>query len=289
MNAFTTTPMSAGAELAKPTVLGTARLVPTTVEPAHHAASGVGPTALATPPLAATVYGTAVYGMAVHELAVRAPEPPVPAGGPAASGSAAACLRRNAVPAQGVRSPAGWQSGPVPAFPPVRPGGGRHRLRRAVWRRRRALAVSLAASATATAALAATVPRGAGGADRTDATGGPATAAADAREGPADRADRGEARPDRLVTAPVRIADPAAVRLLRPGDRVDVLAAAPFTGDGAPAPARVVARRAEVAEVPVGAPEDARGGGLLVLAVPPETAAALAGAAASAELAVARW
>jgi hypothetical protein len=50
-----------------------------------------------------------------------------------------------------------------------------------------------------------------------------------------------------------------------------------------------VARRAEVAEVPAGVPEDAVGGGLLVLSVPPETAAALAGAAASAELAVARW
>ncbi len=52
----------------------------------------------------------------------------------------------------------------------------------------------------------------------------------------------------RLVSAPVRIADPETVRLLRPGDRVDVIAVG-GVGDEA----RVVARGARVAKVP-GAP-----------------------------------
>ncbi len=52
----------------------------------------------------------------------------------------------------------------------------------------------------------------------------------------------------RLVSAPVRIADPETVRLLRPGDRVDVIAVG-----GAEDEARVVARGARVAKVP-GAP-----------------------------------
>jgi hypothetical protein len=54
-----------------------------------------------------------------------------------------------------------------------------------------------------------------------------------------------------LVRAPVRIADAAAVRLLRPGDRVDVLAAS-----------RVVARNAPVVSVPgFGEPERWAGSG----------------------------
>jgi hypothetical protein len=87
-----------------------------------------------------------------------------------------------------------------------------------------------------------------------------------------------------LVSAPVRIADPAAVRLLRRGDVVDVLATAPRRG-----PARVVARRARVAGVPAEGSAGAGGGALLVLAVTRGTAAELAGAAAEGELAVARW
>jgi hypothetical protein len=90
-----------------------------------------------------------------------------------------------------------------------------------------------------------------------------------------------------VVRAPVRIADAAAVRLLRPGDRVDVLAGA-----------RVVARSAPVVGVPdAAAADEATGGGpadggdgggaLIVLAVPRPTAAALSGAAVSSPLGVA--
>lgn len=84
------------------------------------------------------------------------------------------------------------------------------------------------------------------------------------------------------VSAPVRIADGAAVRLLRPGDRVDVIAAQETGGDGA----RVVARGARVTKVPE--PLDAAGesGALVVLSVPRATAARLAGASATARLAV---
>ncbi|MEU9003652.1 hypothetical protein, partial [Streptomyces sp. NPDC048551] len=86
----------------------------------------------------------------------------------------------------------------------------------------------------------------------------------------------------RMVSAPVRIADAATVRLLRPGDRVDVVAAE-RTG-----PPRVVAESARVAEVP--APDADKGvgdgGALVVLSVPRDTARALVGAGAAARLAV---
>ncbi|MFD7511909.1 hypothetical protein ACFV5N_21605, partial [Streptomyces sp. NPDC059853] len=99
--------------------------------------------------------------------------------------------------------------------------------------------------------------------------------------------------PGELVSAPVRIADAEVVRLLAPGDVVDVLAADP----GAAEPARVVARRAEVAGIPGRdeAPREEAGpfattdGALLVLTVPRATAAELAGAAAGSLLAVSRW
>ncbi|CAL9509573.1 hypothetical protein SUDANB70_03620 [Streptomyces sp. enrichment culture] len=103
------------------------------------------------------------------------------------------------------------------------------------------------------------------------------------------------------VTAPVRIADAATVRLLRPGDRVDVIAADERATGGA---ARVVARGARVTDVP-GLPDDAYGrtggedsageravgdamhsGTLVVLSVPRATAAELVGASATARLAV---
>ncbi|MFI1094615.1 hypothetical protein [Streptomyces sp. NPDC020917] len=91
-----------------------------------------------------------------------------------------------------------------------------------------------------------------------------------------------------LVRAPIRIADAAAAHLLRPGDRVDVLAAA-----------RVVAAGATVVEVPADADEASAlsaahdgvgtgvGGALVVVSVPRGTAAALSGAAAASPLAVA--
>ncbi len=97
------------------------------------------------------------------------------------------------------------------------------------------------------------------------------------------------------MSAPVRIADAGAVRLLRPGDRVDVIAAEEG-GD-----ARVVATKARVVELPETGDEaagdatsaqestsvqGAQGGALVVLSVPRPTAARLAGAGATARLAV---
>ncbi|GAB2884321.1 hypothetical protein [Streptomyces mayteni] len=169
----------------------------------------------------------------------------------------------------------------VPEFAPVRPRGGRHRLRRALRRRRRPVALSLA---LASAVLALALPW-----SREPAEAGAAAeaeAASGAREGPAPGPV--ERDPAERVAAPVRIADAAAVGLLGPGDRVDVLAA------DAKGAARVVARRALVAEVPGGgaaAPEHggAGQGALVVLTVSPDTAAKLAGAAAQAELVIVRW
>ncbi|MEU0371458.1 RcpC/CpaB family pilus assembly protein [Streptomyces sp. NPDC006283] len=87
------------------------------------------------------------------------------------------------------------------------------------------------------------------------------------------------------MSAPVRIADAATVRLLQPGDRVDVIAAgnAP-AGEGSEA--KVVASGVRVTEVPdprEAAPGD---GALVVLSVPRATAAELAGAGATSRLAV---
>ncbi|MFJ8224727.1 RcpC/CpaB family pilus assembly protein [Streptomyces griseus] len=168
---------------------------------------------------------------------------------------------------------------PVPApcgvgpFGPLRVrGGGADRLRR-MMRRRRAAAAGLA---LAGAALATTGLNGADG-----ETGPP---------GAPPGADRPSVR---LVSAPVRIADPETVRLLRPGDRVDVIA----VGDTGGA-ARVVARGVRVAKVPhatagagahaadVSGP-GAEAGALVLLSVQRSTAAALLGAGASGRLAVA--
>ncbi|MGV9850535.1 RcpC/CpaB family pilus assembly protein [Streptomyces sp. NPDC003442] len=184
-------------------------------------------------------------------------------------------------------------------------------LRRTVRRRRRTMAAGLALTA---AALAAAAPSGRG---HTDAVSSPAPAPGgeERRDGP---------RPA-MVSAPVRIADAAAVRLLHPGDRVDVLAT-PLPENARTRPsgttARVVARGVRVAEVPgsrsaratdgradSGAPEadpdaDASGdgaldrggaldgaasggGALVVLTVERADATALAGAAADSRLAVA--
>ncbi|MFB8087159.1 hypothetical protein [Streptomyces sp. NPDC055992] len=155
----------------------------------------------------------------------------------------------------------------VPAFPPLRVrGGAGQRLRRAVWRQRRSMAAGLALTA---AALAVSGFAGDGGSGH---GGGTAQGAARERASP----------PVRLASAPVRIADAETVRLLRPGDRVDVVAA----GD-AGARARVLARGARVERVPPpdvgGAPE---AGALIVLGVPRATAAELAGAGISGGFAV---
>ncbi|GGS05793.1 hypothetical protein GCM10010252_50670 [Streptomyces aureoverticillatus] len=96
-------------------------------------------------------------------------------------------------------------------------------------------------------------------------------------------------RAGRLVTAPVRIADAATVKLLRPGDRVDVVAAdGSAAGGGAAggATTRVVAAGARVSEVPESPDSAVEGGALVVLSVPRATAARLAGASATARLAV---
>ncbi|WLQ34401.1 hypothetical protein P8A18_13565 [Streptomyces castrisilvae] len=150
----------------------------------------------------------------------------------------------------------------VPAFPPLRVrGGSGHRLRRAVWRQRRSMAAGLALTA---AALAVSGFGGGGGGQGADAAPGRASP------------------PVRLVSAPVRIADAATVRLLRPGDRVDVVAS-----EGAGTKARVLAEGARVEQVPAVSAEGASGAGaLIVLAVPRTTAADLAGAGISGGFAV---
>jgi len=165
----------------------------------------------------------------------------------------------------------------VPHFAPIRVRGGRHRLRRLVRHRQRALATGLAVTAAALLAAGSRAP---------------------VEPPPGDRA-RGHPVADPLpgrsaaarVTAPVRIADAATVRLLRPGDRVDVIAAEDAATGGE---ARVVARGARVTEVPE--PLDGTadgvsdhsvdGGALVVLSVPRATAARLVGASATARLAV---
>ncbi|WP_435840536.1 RcpC/CpaB family pilus assembly protein [Streptomyces bobili] len=184
----------------------------------------------------------------------------------------------------------------VPQFAPVRVRGGLHRL---VRNRRRALAVGLAVTA---AALVAAAPRDGDQARGHPGGGSPARAQSSAHA-PAD-APRTAGR----VRAAVRISDAATVRLLRPGDRVDVIAVAPAARSaGLEGPAQVVARRALVTKVPepVGDSVDAGGGGdggaawgdvgrgdggaLVVLSVPRSTATRLAGASATARLAVTLW
>lgn len=165
----------------------------------------------------------------------------------------------------------------VPHFAPVRVRGGRYQLRRLVRHRRRALAVGLAV--TAAAIVAAGPRRAAGPPPDVGQVRGHPVAAAPVRGRPAVE----------MVTAPVRIADAATVRLLRPGDRVDVIAAeeSPTGTD-----ARVVARRARVTQVPrASTAQDsvAEGGALVVLSVPRATASRLAGAGVTARLAVTLW
>ncbi|MER6115616.1 hypothetical protein [Streptomyces sp. NPDC001743] len=156
-------------------------------------------------------------------------------------------------------------------------GGSAHRLRRAVWRQRRATAAGLALTAAALA-VSGLGGSGAEGGDR----------AGHAAAGPAGASDAAGASPHRvsppvrLVSAPVRIADAATVRLLRPGDRVDVIAS-----EGSGGGSRVLAKAARVAQVP---PASAEGsteyGALIVLSVPRATAATLAGAGISGGFAV---
>ncbi|MEU9199951.1 hypothetical protein [Streptomyces sp. NPDC048332] len=164
----------------------------------------------------------------------------------------------------------------VPPFPPLRVrGGSGHRLRRAVWRQRRAMTAGLALTAAALAASGlGGSGAGSGGGNAAGPGGGRGAAEA------ATTASRRVPPPVRLVSAPVRIADAETVRLLRPGDRVDVVAS---EGAGA----RVLAKGARVTRVPeVSAAGSAEDGALIVVSVPRATATTLAGAGISAGFAV---
>lgn len=138
------------------------------------------------------------------------------------------------------------------------------------------MALGLAVTA---AALVAAGPRDA---DRSRGHPGGSPAARAASVSPGDLPARAR-HAGTTVTAAVRIADAATVRLLRPGDRVDVIAAEETVSGGE---ARVVARGARVTEVPEPADGAGDGGALVVLSVPRSTAAELAGASATARLAV---
>lgn len=88
-----------------------------------------------------------------------------------------------------------------------------------------------------------------------------------------------------LVAVPVRIGDPGAVRLLRVGDRVDVLAADPQRGS----PAAVLGREVPVLAIPspaTGTP-GLTNGALVVLGFPDASVRAVAQASVSAFLSVA--
>lgn len=179
----------------------------------------------------------------------------------------------------------------VPHFSPVHVRGGRTRLRRLARHRRRALAAGLAMTA---AALAAAGPPPDSGKDQPR---GAATSVGAAGRDGAGAGQRPRRTPRLMMTVPVRIADAATVRLLRPGDRVDVVAAqepGPGAGSGpGPGPAasggstpRILASGARVDHVPETPDAVAEGGALVVLSVPRPTAARLAGASATARLAV---
>ncbi|WP_251053124.1 MULTISPECIES: hypothetical protein [unclassified Streptomyces] len=177
----------------------------------------------------------------------------------------------------------------VGSFAPLRVrGGGAYRLRRMLRRQRRAIAagIALAGAALATTGLGST----ASGTAASDSAAVSGTAVSDT--------GAGSGRPSaRLVSAPVRIADAATVRLLRPGDHVDVIAVGEAGDD-----ARLVARGVRVARVPGRIVDDGghRGGGgevigggpapegaLVMLSVERPTATALLGAGASGRLALA--
>ncbi|MFF9116968.1 hypothetical protein ACF09Y_15440 [Streptomyces massasporeus] len=168
----------------------------------------------------------------------------------------------------------------VPRFDPVRVRGG-HRSGRLVRHRRRAVAVGLAVTATA---LVAAGPRDTDGARGHPRARPPAhTASLSGEQSAHPRRTAGS------VTAPVRISDAATVRLLRPGDRVDVIAVVAAEGALPGGDARVVARGARVTKVPEPVADGGDGGALVVLSVPRATAARLAGASATGRLAVTLW
>ncbi|MFE7533326.1 hypothetical protein ACFU67_03510 [Streptomyces rhizosphaericola] len=184
----------------------------------------------------------------------------------------------------------------VGPFAPLRVrGGGAYRLRRILRRRRRTLATGLALAGAALATTGGLSSAGSGpgtpeaaasdtASPGTGVSGMPVPGAA-AVSGAASDTAVGAGHPSaRLVSAPVRIADAATVRLLRPGDRVDVIAVGEAGDD-----ARLVARDVRVARVPGGpaAGAPAPDGALVMLSVERSTATALLGAGAAGRLAVA--
>ena len=216
---------------------------------------------------------------------VRLPNPRGPAVGPTQRLPTQAVFARRSSgspfpPQTGPATPcAGAPPGPLPApapcgvpvFPPLRVRGSNgRRLRRAVWRQRRSMAAGLALTAAALAVSG--FAGGGGGGGGGGHGGGTAQGAARERASP----------PVRLVSAPVRIADAETVRLLRPGDRVDVVA----SGGAGASEARVLARGARVERVPTAVEGAGEAGALVVLAVPRATAADLAAAGISGGFAV---
>ncbi|MFE3327568.1 hypothetical protein [Streptomyces sp. NPDC059176] len=83
----------------------------------------------------------------------------------------------------------------------------------------------------------------------------------------------------------MRIADAETVRLLEPGDCVDVIAAVNSPVDTG-SDARILATGARVTAVPRARETALEGGALVVLSVPRQVAATLAGAGATSRLAV---
>lgn len=173
----------------------------------------------------------------------------------------------------------------VPAFDPLRVRGGGHRLRRALLRRRRAMAAGLAVTAAALAASGAGGPGVAAGAEERAASRAAARGGNGGGASGAGAAAQPGAQKARLVTAPVRIADVATVRLLRPGDRVDVIAAA-HSPMGEESDARVIATGALVESVPRALESATGSGALVLLTVARDVAAELAGASTNSRLAV---
>jgi Flp pilus assembly protein CpaB len=85
------------------------------------------------------------------------------------------------------------------------------------------------------------------------------------------------------VAVPVRLSDVDTAALLRPGDRLDVLAAPPRGEDGV---ARVVAHDARVMAVPSANPDSTADGSLVVLATSENAAKTLAAAATVGQITV---
>lgn len=127
-----------------------------------------------------------------------------------------------------------------------------------------------------------TVPEGA--LEKSDVVGRTTSGPLNAREVLTDARLVGEAAVagwgDDLVATPVRLADPASAVVVRPGDHIDVLAAA---ADGL-GESRVIAASVPVLTVLEGGDDTVSDGPLLVVAATSDQALAIAGAAAGSHL-----